>query len=412
MAEDPTPHPAATGEPVPAEANDDISLIELLVALGEEKKIVFGFPVIAATLAAIVSLMLPPLFTAITTFLPPQQQQSVAAAALQQLGGLGGAASGLPGIRRPEDLYIAILRSRTVQGALIDRFELGRRYGLEIRDEVRKALNDNVNIAAARSGLISLEASDRDPDFAAQLANAHVDELRKVLGALAVTEAQQRRAFFEQQLLNAKEALIKAEVALMETQERTGLIDLQKQGETIIKAAAELRAQIASREVQLEATRTFATPRHAEVQRIASEIAGLRAQLAKLEAGQVRGHGEVMVPSGQVPGIGLAYIRALREVKYQEAMFELLARQFELAKVDEAREGPLLQQMDVAIPPERRSKPARKQMVLIGGMAGLGLGILLGLVLYHLRKGRQDPVRAARMSALRKAWVSSRFRRG
>ena len=386
----------------PPPAADEISLIDLLAALGEEKYLLFGLPLVAVVIATIWSLMLPIKFTASTSFLPPQQQQSTATAVLQQLGGLAGVAAG---IRRSEDLYIGILRSETLQSALIRRFDLMKRYDATYRSQAREALTANVDIRAdSKAGLLRLDATDPDPAFAAALANAHVEELHKLMGSLAVTEAQQRRVYFQQQLEKAKEALVGAEVALRQTQERTGLIALDKQGEAIIRAAADLRAQIASREVQLQAMRTYATPENSEVKRMASEIGELKAQLANMESGQVRGKGDVIVPTGKVPQAGLEYVRALRELKYQEAIFELMARQFELARADEAREGPLVQQIDVAQPPESRSKPRRRQIVLLTGIfAGL-IAVALALLRIAARRSLADPDNARRLELLRSSW--------
>jgi len=394
------------------EPEKDISLIEVLttlaITLGNGKRLLLGLPVLAMVLAAVYVLLAPFSYTASTTFLQPQQQQSAAAAALQQLGGqLGGLANvagAAVGLRRPEDLYFAMLRSERLQNALIDRFGLMERYKTQYRQIARYELEGNVSISVERGGLLKIEATDRDPVFVARLANAHVEELRKLLGQLAVTEAQQRRAFMEQQLLIAKEGLVKAEVALKQTQERTGLIALDRQGEAIIRASADLRAQIVSREVQLQGMRTFATLQNADVQRIASEIVGLKAELSKLEEGQIRGRGGVIVPTGKVPEAGLDYIRAAREVKYHEIMFELFARQFELAKADEARDAPLVQQVDVAYPPEFRSKPKRKQIVLITGGTALLISAVLVLVLAAIRKARSDPERSRQIEMFRRAW--------
>lgn len=383
-------------------AGDEINLIDLLAALGEEKKLLFGLPFVAAVVAAVWSLLLPAAFTASTTFLPPQQQQSTTTAVLQQIGGFGGFTAGL---RRSEDLYVGILRSETLQDALIKRFDLMKRYDVTYQVHARERLTANVEIHVdMKAGLLRLDATDSDPAFAAALANAHVEELQKLMGSLALTEAQQRRAYFQQQLDKAKEALVNAEVGLRQTQERTGLIALDRQGEAIIGAAAGIRAQIVSREVQLQAMRTYATPENADMQRVASEIGGLRAQLAKMESGQLRGQGDVIVPTGKVPQAGLEYVRAVRELKYQEAIFELMARQFEFAKADEAREGPLVQQIDVAKAPERRSKPRRREIVLVAGfIAGL-IAVALALVRIAARASLADPENVRRLELLRSSW--------
>lgn len=393
---------------LPASESRELRFIDVVAAAGREKMLLFGLPLIVAVVTALVTLFLPAQYTAGTTFLVPQQQQSVATAALQQLGNLAGIPAIGAGGRKPEDLYIAILQTDALQNAVIKRLGLMKRYGAQYFEDARRTLGKAIAIRASKAGLLIVEATDRDPAFAAQLANAHVEELRKLLGTLAVTEAQQRRLFLEQQLVGAKESLIKAEGALRQTQERTGVIALDKQGEAIIRAAADLRAQITSREVQLQAMRNFATPQNADMQRVSSEIAGLKDQLSKLEAGQARGPGDIMIPTARVPQAGLEYVRALREVKYQEAIFEVLVRQFELAKVDEAREGPVIQQIDVASPPERRSGPKRRQIVTTWTLIAALIGIVAAIARVRLRAWRSDPAGAGDVQTLKQAWRISR----
>ncbi len=389
-----------------APSRADVTLFELLTALGEEKRVLIGLPLVAILLAVVISFVLTSRYTATTTFLPPQQQQQggLAAAALQQLGGLASFATSAAGIKKTEDLYVAMMKSETVRNALITRFDLLKRYNVAIRAEARDKIGNNVSISPDRGGLVRIEATDPDPAFAAELANAHIEELRRMLGTIAITDAQQRRMFLENQLVGVKEALIKAETGLKLTQEKTGLIALDKQGEAIIKAVADLRAQIVGREVQLQAMRNFATPENAEVKRLASEIAGLREELTRIESGQVRGQGEVIVPTGKVPESGLAYIRALREVKYHEALFEAIARQFELAKVEEAREAPLIQQIDVAVPPEKRSFPQRRMIVMVAALMGAVLALVVAFIRIALRRSAANPRFVAQMESLRSAW--------
>jgi tyrosine-protein kinase Etk/Wzc len=385
-----------------AEVNE--GLIPLLISLGKYKIILFGVPLAAALIAAVVSFFVPPAYTASTTFLPPQQQQSITTAALQQLGGLASIAGAAAGVKRPEDLHVAILRSASIQDAIIARFGLMARYDVQYREQARKMLAGDVDITADKSGLLKVDVTSGDAELAARIANAYVEELRKRLSSLAVTEAQQRRAFFEQQLLASKESLIKAELGLKLTQERTGLIALDKQGEAMVKASAELRAQIVTREVELQAMRNFATSQNASIKRIETEIAGLKLELAKLESSQTRGKGDLIVPSGKVPQAGLDLVRAVREVKYQEAIFELLARQFEMAKLDEAREGPMVQQVDVAQPPEFRSRPKRRQIVLLTAMATALVTIIFILVFTRFRILSADPLTQGQLRLLMSSW--------
>ena len=227
-----------------------VGLADLLTWIGEGKRLIAMVAIVAALASLAYAMSLPLIFTARATLLPPgAQQQSGSAAALAQLGALGGLAGGL-GAKAPDELYVALLKSDTVQRALIDQFDLKKRYDIETYEVLRKALPNYIRVSSdKKSGLISVEVDDEEPKFAADLANAHAGEITKVLAKLAVSEAQLRRVFFEQQLNDTKERLIKAEVGLRTVQEKSGVIVLDKQAEALIGGAATLRAQIAEREI-------------------------------------------------------------------------------------------------------------------------------------------------------------------
>ena len=384
--------------PASDDLDDGVSLIELATALGEEKGTVFGWGMGAALLALLVSLLMPNIYTARTVLLPPQQQQSGASAALASLGALAGLAGSAAGIKSPDEMYVAFLGSEAIQNSLIEQLKLRERYEEPKMVDVRKMLKDRVRISSdKKSGLISVEADDRDAEFAARLANLHVSELRILLGRLAVSEAQQRRLFFEQQLRKVQETLAVAELAFRQAKEKSGLQVTQALAEVGVKASAELRGQIAAREVQLQAMSRFATPQNPDVQRVSSELAALRAQLARVEQGSGEG-GVVSLPVRQEA------IKAYRDVRVQEAMLEVLVKQYELARVDEAKEGPLLQQVDVAQAPERKSKPKRTVIVLASGLAGLLLGGFVAFLRRFLRRSESDPQARQQWTDLRNAW--------
>ncbi|MEO8836260.1 MAG: Wzz/FepE/Etk N-terminal domain-containing protein, partial [Caldimonas sp.] len=238
------------------ESDDDdasvLSLADILTWLGEKKGLIAATTLAAALIAAVVALLLPVQFTARATFLAPgSQQQSGSAAALAALGSLGGLAGGL-GAKTPDELYVALLKSDTVQRALDQRFGLKARYGADNYIALHHAIDAHVRVSSdKKSGVIAVEVDDKEPKFAAELANAHEPEVTRLLGRLAVSEAQLRRVFFEKQLQETKENLVKAELALQAVQEKSGVIVLDKQAEALISNAALLRAQITEREVQL-----------------------------------------------------------------------------------------------------------------------------------------------------------------
>jgi uncharacterized protein involved in exopolysaccharide biosynthesis len=277
-------------------------------------------------------------------------------------------------------------------------------------DDARRRLASITTITPGRDGIISIDVDSHDPKRAAALANAYVEELEKMNERLAVTEAAQRRLFFEKQLQLQKNALASAEVDLQRTQEKTGLIKLDEQGRAIIEAVAEVRAQIAAKEVQIGAMRSFTTDVNPERVRAEAELRGLRQQLAKLEqSGGVLNKG-TFVPTGKVPEVGLEFVRKLRDVKYHETLFELLAKQYELARLDESKDASIIQVLDRAVPPERKSKPARRQIVLVTAFVSVLFTVLLIALLEAYERAQSDPARAAQIGLIKSYLRSSRVR--
>src|SRR3989475_1839111 len=373
-----------------------------LIILAKRKWFIFKFVGCAAVLSAGISLLLPKTYTANAKIMPPQQNQSMGAMAAlsSQLGPLAALAGGGLGLRTPSDLYVAIMRSRTVADDLIDRFSLMRVYHKKLRVDARLQLTGHTEMLAGKDGLISIFVEDRDPQRAADLANAYVDELEKLTKTLAVTEAGKRRLFFEREVKMASDDLANAEVALKQTQEKTGLILLDSQSRAMIESLTSLRARWAAQEVLVQQIRTFAAPENPELIREEKALEALRDQLSRLEGGQ----GKRLfadVPIENVPTAGLEYVRKYRDVKYHEALFELLAKQYEAAKLDEARDSLIVQQLDKAIVPERRSWPPRTALVLASTLLALIVAIVVVFFLEAMERGKEDSQFAARLQLVR-----------
>jgi capsule polysaccharide export protein KpsE/RkpR len=391
------------------ELDDDeagVSLTQALTWIGEGKRVVAIVTIMAAVASVVIGLLLPKVYTARTTLLPPtQQQQGGSAAALAALGALGGLTGAAA--KTPDELYIALLKSDSVDRPLAERFGLMERYKEHNFEALRKTLPQYIRVLSdKKSGLITVEVDDEDPKFAADLANAHAGEVTKVLSRLAVSEAQLRRVFFEKQLVDTKEQLVKAEDDLLHVQEKSGLIVLDKQAEALVGSAAQTRALIAEREVQLKVLRTAATDQNPDVIRLSSELSALRAELARMEAKQGGSPGSAVdMPVGQLPGASIDFVRARREVKLQEALLETMIRQYESAKLDEAKEGPVLQVVDVALPPDHKSKPS----VALIAIAGTLLAFLCSSAFVFMRgysawSRESDPDAAAARAAMARAW--------
>ena len=374
--------------------DDEINLLDLLQGVVDNLRLLVLAPLGAGLLALGFTFTIAPTFTATTKFLPPQQQQSGAAAMLAGLGALGGLAGAAGGLKSPADQYVAFLKSNSVQDALIDRFKLTDRYESKFRADTRRTLTDSVKIASGKDGLISIDASDTDPAFAAQLANAHVEELRTLLKRIAVTEAQQRRLFFENQLTKTKDNLVKAEQALKSSGVNSGALNANPQA--AVEGLARLKAGITAQEIKLASMRGYLTESAPDFKQAQIEMAALRGRLARYEREQ---------PALTSQSNGASdYITKFREFKYQETLFELFAKQYEMARIDESREGSVIQVLDMAEAPELKSKPKK---ALIAMMATLAAGFAMLLFVFirqALRGAAQTPDSAEKLDRLSRAW--------
>jgi len=330
--------------------------------------------IFAGMVAIGLSFLVSPVFTATTSFLPPQQQQSAAVGALASLGSLAGLATGAAGIRNPIDQYVALLQSTTVRDRLIEHFKLMQSYGEALRTDARAVLARNVRVSAGkRDGIITIEVDDTSPQRAADIANRHVAELREMLGRLALTEAQQRRVFFERQLDQVREKLTVAQSALQASGFNANV--LRAEPKAAADTYARLKAELTNAEVRLNGMRGRFTDSAPEIQQQASMVASLRDRLTESES----------TNTSQVdPG----YISKYREFKYQETLYEVFSRQYEVARVDESRESSAIQVIDVATPPEKKSRPKRS---VVGILTTLCAGVVLViLTIVRDRRKRRD----------------------
>lgn len=371
---------------------DEISIFNLLIVLAERKRIIFGFTAVFAILAIVISLLLPKSYTATVTLLPPQQNSSTGAALASQLGGMAALAGSSLGLKNPNDMYVAMFKSRTVEDAMVQHFGLIQEYRTRYLSDASKAFEGQAKVDnSGKDGLIRISVTDSDPRRAAELANGYVDQFRILSQYLAITEASQRRLFFERELEQAKENLANAEEALKLTEQTTGVIQLDSQAHALIESGSTLRAQIAAREVQIQGIQTYATGENAQLVQAQRELEGLRAQLAKLGGSENTPGGALIVSKGQVSEAGLEYLRKLRDVKYYETIFDILARQFEAAKLDEAKQGALIQVIDPAVPPDRRSSPRRGFIVIVATFMGLFFGVFTALFLAGIQRLKENP---------------------
>jgi uncharacterized protein involved in exopolysaccharide biosynthesis len=372
--------------------------LDLAIVLAKHKRLVVGLPLLAGIVALVVAMFLPKVYTATARILPPQQKESSAAAMLGALGGTAGGAGTTVGqalaLRNPNDLYAGVLKSRTIADRLIERFKLKELYESPNMVSARQGLEKVTRISAGRDGLISIEVDDENSERAANMANAYVEELDRLMQELAVTEASQRRLFFEKQLATAQDKLISAEAALRQAIEAKGITGVDAQSRAVVGTIEQLRAQIGVKEIQLDAMRTFATERNPEAVRLRHEITSMKGELANLEGGR-RHTNDSKSPAG------LENVRKLREVKFLEFTVELLTKQYEIAKIDEAKDAVLIQVVDKAVPPDYKSKPKRALIVMLTSLAAGFLSVIVAFIKASMEKARVDPQSAGRLESLR-----------
>ena len=376
--------------------SDEISILDLFLVIAAGKKLIIMLALLCGIAAGIVAFVQTETFKATATILSTQQSSS-ASAIMGQLGGLAGFVGQSLGINST-DTYIGILESRTVADEMIKRFELQEVYKSKKLSDARKALKTASEFKTSDSGMLNISVMDKDPQLAADMANAYVDILKNRNNELSVTEASQRRIFFEKQWDEVKNRLAEAEWDLKNFQEQRGVIRADSQAEAVIQSIVRLQAEITAIETNLERLKTGATKQNPNVQQQEAALAKLRAERQRLESQNAESsRNALLMPTSVMPEVGLEYTRKLREVRYREALYEVMARQYESARLDEAKESPLILVVDDAVPPERKFAPNKRLYILIG----LILGGMAGVFIVFLRHAASDPSQADKIAELK-----------
>jgi tyrosine-protein kinase Etk/Wzc len=393
-------------------AETEVSVLDMLALLVVNRGFIARFVLISAVLATILAFVLPIRYEAKIVLLPPSQNSSIASALLGQIGGAGSlgalgslASLGGLGMKNTTDMYVSFLTSRTVEDAMIQRFGLREEYREKKMTDTRKVFERRTSVVAGtKDGLIRISFEDRDPKRAAELANGYVDEFRKLSATLAITEAARRRVFFEGQLQQAKDDLAAAEEAMRKTQQSTGVLQIDSQARALIESTAMLRAQVVAKEVQIQSMRSYAAEDNPMLVVVKQQLAALQSQLEQLASSQHDEGSDIVLSKGRVTEAGLEYIRRYRDLKYHETVFELLAKELEIAKLDEAREGEIVQVVDAAVPPDKRSSPHRTLIII--GVTFLSFFTAVGWI--KVREGMTRsfalPENRRRLDAIKDSW--------
>ena len=362
---------------------DEINLLELLRVIVRRRMLIVKICSATIVVSVCFSLLLKNVYTATSTFYPPQKESGLGsfASMLAQAGSL----PGLGGMGGSSDLYMGILKSRTVADAVIKRLDLQKTESKTLTLEAaRKVTLAAVKFSSGKDGIITVSANSKDPQKAARLANTFVDETIRRSIQLYLTKAGTERQFLEKRLETAKLDLKNAEGDLKTFQEQHKTIKADAQAAVAIEGIARLRAETVSKEVQLAILRNSMTEESSEVRALLAGISRLKGQMAAMTGS---GGGDSVIPAtGNVPSIGVEYVRKVRELKIQEAIFEQLTKQYELAKMNEAKDTSSAQVIDEAVPPVKKSGPKRLLVVILSTISAFFISIMIIFVQEYLSK--------------------------
>lgn len=381
-----------------AEVGPSLGLLDFFIFVGERKKLVGTLTLAFSLLGLATSYLLPKRYSSTTVILPPQQNSSASSSALAQIGALTGMGASGFGSKSPEEMYVAFLKTASIQNELVKKNQLIKHYGVELQSDARAELSNATRaFADKKTGLVTIEVHDVDRNVAAMIANQYFTELKDMLEKIATTDSQAKRLFLQQQVAEAKSSLMAAEEAFKIEKARSGFVVSQALAEGGIKESFGLRSIIASKEVELSVLQRFATEKNTSVIKLEAELGKLRAKLTELEFGDGSKAGDVAV--------GMRGVSAYRDFKVREAAYESLVRQLEIAKIDEANEGPLVQQVDIASPAERATSPRKMHLILGGCALGLFVSVSFVLMSAMVRHNKRLSVQLGRLSG---AWISGR----
>jgi uncharacterized protein involved in exopolysaccharide biosynthesis len=381
------------------------SVIEVLTQLALRKGLVAKVTGVSILVGLVLCFVLPVRYTAVTKIMPPRQTQSTTSFLNTQMmmGGMGDVAGGL--LKDPNAIYIGLLKSRPVADAIIEKYGLAEVYHSRDRTAARKKLEDNTQIVSEKSTLISISVTDKDKKRAAEMANAYTEQLRALSKTISVTEASRRRLFFEEQVKSQKEVLVSAELAFQQVQQNKGLVHLDAQANVIIGSLAQLHGEIAAKEVELQGLKSYSTEHNPDVQLAERELATMQGEAAQMEQhSQSTGYSDMGLKD--VPKAGLDYIRAERELQYQQAFFDTLQKQYEAARLDEAKEAAIIQVVEPAIEADRKSAPKRSAILLLSSFMGLFLAVVSVRILNLIEIEQTDPKFAKALQGLKCALLN------
>lgn len=372
---------------------DEINLLDYWRVL-VKRKLIIGLIVAFAIIASVIyALTLPPIYASTASILPPQQEGGGAGGIISQLsGGPGSLAGSFLGGQTPAGQWMAILKSQTIKGTIIRRFGLMKIFEAKTMEEAITTLDGMVKISKSKEEVLSITVEDKDPERAAALANAFVEELDRVNKGMVTTSGRRMRVFIEKRLNEAKIELTKAEESIKAFQEGNRAVKLDDQSRAILEAIGTVKGQLMAKEVELQTMLSYATPNNPQAEILKTQAEELTEKLRELGEGKKKpgnpSSQDIFIPTAKIPDLALRYARLLREAKVQQTLYELLTQQYEMARIQEAKDTPTVQVLDEAKVPELKSKPSKRQIVMLSTITAGFFAIFLAFFLEYVEKVR------------------------
>lgn len=376
------------------EENNEIILLDYFKIL-IKRKLLIGLIILASfTGSLIISSLLPKRYSSTASILPPQQESSIGAGIMSQLpGGLGSLAGGVLGAKSPSDLWVGILKSRNLRDALITRFDLENVLGKKTLEDTRAAFDKMIIVSKSKEEIISISVEDKDPKRAAAIANAFIEELERINKGIVMTSGKRTRVFVEERLNEAKGGLTNAENNMRSFQEKNRAVKLDDQSKAIIEALGTVKGQLIAKELELKVLLSYATPNNPYAEILKTQVEDLKGKLRELEDGKGTpgnpASRDIFIPTSEIPGLMIQYARLLRDAKVQQTLYELLTQQYEMSRIQEAKDTPTVQVLDIAKVPQKKSKPNRTIIVLLSTITSVFFGVFLAILLEYIRENKE-----------------------
>jgi uncharacterized protein involved in exopolysaccharide biosynthesis len=354
--------------------------------LWSRRRLLWRFTLWGLVAATVIAFILPKRYQSVARLMPPENQSGSGLAMLAALAGKGTANLGMQaadmlGMKNTGALFVGILSSDTLQGRLVDRYDLRRVYGVHYGQDARKILAGNSDIGEDRqSGILTIRVTDRDPQRAAQLGQGYVEELNRLLAEVSTSAARRERIFIEQRLKSVKTELDDAAQQFSQYSSKNAMLDVTSQSKAMVEAAATLQGQLIAAQSELEGLEQIYTPNNVRVRSLRARIGELKRQVEKLGGDSSTPStdgasvGELSPSIRQLPLLGVRWTELYRRAKIEETVFELLTQQFEMAKIQEAKEIPSAKVLDTAAIPEKKSSPMRLLIMVMGAFLSFSIG--------------------------------------